>query len=149
MEFFTDNNNFNNTNTEPTEMDGINTGKPVHNMFAFFARGLGIFSIFSALFSIFFLSLICGGLAIILAVLSKGYSKKMEKAAFIGFTTGMIGIVIQISVLAASVYNIIYVPEYREQFNSLYEQMYGEPINDSINEFLDQMALPDSQGGLL
>lgn len=173
MEFFSDDNldtqnteNKKNTNTDehssyeeyfqksqanntPNPNNQSNDTKPFPNVFALFAKSLGIFSIFCAIFSVFFGSFICGGLAICLAILSKGYNTKMEKNAIIGLTAGIIGIVFQISTLAFSVYNIIHVPEFREQFNSLYEQMYGEPVDDSINEMLDEMGLPSQEGGYL
>lgn len=135
--------NFNETTQtqEPT--------KPVPNVFALFAKSLGTFSIFCAIFSVFIGSFICGGLAIILAFLSKGYHTKMEKNAKIGLTAGIIGIVFQLGVLGFSVYNIIHVPEFREQFNSMYEKMYGVPVDDSINDILDQLKISDSEGGLL
>lgn len=123
--------------------------KPAPNVFALFAKSLGAFSIFCAVFSVFIGSFICGGLAVILAVLSKGYDSRMEKNAKIGLTAGIIGITIQLSVLAASFYSVIHVPEFREQFNSLYEQMYGEPVDDSINDFLDQLGLPEEKGEIL
>ena len=143
MEYFSDNN-----------LDSQSPGydqeqKPFPNVFALFAKSLGVFSIFCAVFSVFFGTFICGGLAIVLAILSKGYNTKMDKNAKVGLATGIIGIILQISVLAFSVYNIIHVPEFREQFNSLYEQMYGEPVDDSINNILDQMGLPSSEGGIL
>ena len=72
--------------------------KPFPNVFALFAKSLGAFSIFCAVFSVFFGTFICGGIAIILAILSKGYNTKMEKNAKIGLTTGIIGIVLQIFV---------------------------------------------------
>ena len=146
MEFFPDD-NFETQNSETIN----NTARPFPNVFALFARSLGVFSIFCAVFSIFIGAFICGGLAIILAVLSKGYNTKMEKNAVIGLTAGIIGIVLQISVLTISVYNVIHIPEFREQFNSLYEQMYGEPVDDSVNEILDEMGLPaiDAEGGIL
>lgn len=125
------------------------SGRPFPNVFALFAKSLGIFSIFCAVFSIFFGTFTCGGLAIVLAILSKGYNTKMEKNAVVGLAAGVIGIVLQISVLTVSVYNVIHVPEFREQFHSLYEQMYGEPIDDSINDILDEMGLPNEEGGLL
>lgn len=145
MEYFSEN-NYDNPNTENVN----NTSdKPFPNVFALFARSLGVFSIFCAVFSVFFGSFICGGLAIVLAILSKGYNTKMEKNAKIGLITGTIGIVLQISLLGFSIYNVIHVPEFREQFNSLYEQMYGEPVDDSINDMLDQMGLPSEEGGIL
>ena len=117
--------------------------------FAFFARNLGVFSVFCAAFSIFFGAFICGGLAICLAILSKGYDQKMVRNAKIGLITGIVGIVFQISALIFSVYNIITVPEYREKFNSLYEQMYGTPVDDSINDILDQLGVSEVEGGIL
>ena len=119
------------------------------NVFAMFSRSLGIFSIFCAFFSVFFGAFICGGMAIILAILSKGYNTKMERNAKLGIVAGIIGIVFQISTLTASVYNIINIPEYREQFNSLYEQMYGSPVDDSITDFLDQISVSNLEGGIL
>lgn len=119
------------------------------NVFALFSRSLGIFSIFCAIFSVFFLSLLCGGLAIVLALLSKGYETKMIRSAKAGFICGLLGVTIQISSLVMAVYNIIYVPEYREQFNYLYEEMYGTPADDTINEMLDQLANPNEGGTIL
>ena len=114
------------------------------NVFAHYAKTLGIFSIFCAFFNMFIGVFVCGGLAIVLAVLSKGYHTKMEKNAVVGLTTGIISMILQLAVLAFSIYSILYVPEIREHFNSLYEQIYGEPIDDSINEIFDGFVLPDT-----
>ena len=123
--------------------------KPTPNAFALFARSLGIFSIFCAVFGIFLGTFICGGLAIVLAILSKGYETKMEKNAVIALVCGIISIVLQIGTLTVNVYNIINVPEYRELFNSMYEQMYGEPVDESITDILDNMGFPSQEGGIL
>ena len=123
--------------------------RPFPNVFALFAKSLGVFSIFCAVFSIFFGSFICGGLAIILAFLSKGYGTKMEKNAKIGLLTGLIGVVLQIGILGFSVYNILYVPEFREEFYEMYEDMYGVPLDDSINDILDQLGIDDMEGEIL
>ena len=161
MENFTNNNmeesnlDSQNTETENNDRDtttpnfSVNNRRPPINVFAFFARSLGIFAIFCAIFGIFFGSFICGGVAVILAVLSKGYKTKMEKNAIIGITTGCLAIVIQICSLAFSVYNIINVPEYRELFNSMYEQIYGEPVDESITDMLDELGVSSQEGDLL
>lgn len=138
----------NNTNSDNTSSFN-NRNKPPINVFALFARSLGIFAIFCAIFSIFIGSFICGGVAIILAILSKGYQNKMEKNALIGLACGCIALVIQIFSFVFSVYNIINVPEYRELFNSMYEQMYGEPVNESITDILDNLGASSPEGGLL
>ena len=149
MEYFNDN-NYDTQNTDVINNEN-NTppAKPFPNVFALFARSLGAFSVFCAVLGIFIGAFICGGLAIILAVLSKGYNTKMEKNAVIGLVAGIIGIVLQICTLIFSFYSVIHVPEFREQFNSLYEQMYGEPMDDSINEMLDDLGIPSTEGGLL
>ena len=162
MDYYIDDNfestdsNSNNSNHDNTDSDNQNSFQhfppkklPPSFVFATFARSLGIFSIFCAAFSIFFGAFICGGLAIILAFLSKGYDTKMVRNAKIGLISGIVGVVIQISVLGISVYNIITVPEYREKFNSLYEQMYGVPVDESITDILDQLGVSDTEGGIL
>ena len=138
MEYFSDN----------IENDNP-SARPQPNIFAFFARSLGLFSVFCSFFGIFIGSFVCGGLAVILAVLSKGYDSKMEKSAVIGMAAGIIGIVLQIGAFIFSIYSVIHVPEFREQFNSLYEEMYGEPMDDSINEILDNWGFPSTEGGIL
>ena len=119
------------------------------NVFAQFAKSLGVFSIFCCIFSMFMGTFICGGLAVILAVLSKGYDVRLRKNARLGLVTGMIAIVFQSFMFAVNVYSIIYNPEYREQFYSVYEQIYGEPLEDSLNELFEQMDLPEMKGGNL
>lgn len=161
MENFTNNNfedlnsdseniEFENNNTNPDNTGSFNNRRNSSiNVFALFARSLGIFAIFCAIFGIFIGSFICGGVAIILAILSKGYQNKMEKNSIIGLACGCIAIVIQISTFVFGVYNIINVPEYRELFNSMYEQMYGEPVDESITDILDGLGASSPEGGLL
>ena len=161
MENFTNNNfkdlnsdseniEFENNNTNPDNTGSFNNRRNSSiNVFALFARSLGIFAIFCAIFGIFIGSFICGGVAIILAIVSKGYQNKMEKNAIIGLACGCIAIVIQISTFVFGVYNIINVPEYRELFNSMYEQMYGEPVDESITDILDGLGASSPEGGLL
>ena len=140
-----ENNTINSDNTSSFN----NRHKSSINVFALFARSLGIFAVVCAIFGIFIGSFICGGMAIILAVLSKGYQNKMEKNATIGLACGCVAIVIQIASFVFSVYNIINVPEYRELFNSMYEQMYGEPVDESITDMLDNLGVSSPEGGLL
>ena len=129
------------------ERNQFNHSSP--NVFSSFAKALGIFSIICAIFSIFFGTFICGGLAIVLAIVSQGYDMTMNKNARIGLSTGIIAIVLQIAVLAVTIYNIIYIPEFQEQFNEIYEQIYGEPFEDSIDDIWNTMEFPEPEGGTL
>ena len=151
MENFSENNQEtqNIESVDNTQNSANNPQKPMINVFAFFARSLGVFALFCAVFGIFFASFICGGIAIVLAVLSKGYQTKMEKNAVIGLVAGCIAIAVQLSTLTFSVYKIIHVPEYREMFNSMYEQIYGEPVDESITDMLDEMGVSAQEGGFL
>lgn len=153
MENFSENNtDFNETMCDDTYGSfetSSSSSREFPNVFALFARSLGIFSIFCAFFNIFFGTFICGGLAIILAILSKGYETKMIKNARIGFITGIAAISLQMFLFVFNIYNIINVPEYREYFNTIYEQIYGEPTSDSINNFLDELKISDETGGNL
>ena len=151
--------NFSENNIEPTEnsvsreeqpeFQNEIPSAPPFNFFANFARSLGIFAIFCAVCTVSTGAFICGGLAIVLAIISKGYETGMERNARIGVATGTIAITLQIFVLAFNIYSILFVPEYREQFNSIYEEIYGEPLDDSLNELFDEMDLPEMKGGNL
>lgn len=147
MENFSDNNiDLNETNTE---FEDNHSSEKFPNVFALFAKSLGIFSIFCAFFSMFFGTFICGGLAIVLAILSKGYETKMTKNAYIGLIAGTVSIVLQVAVFAINIYSIIYIPEFREQFYSIYEEMTGESLEDSVDELFNEMGLPENEGGNL
>ena len=148
--------NYSENNTEPTENSifpeehyenhSEPSSTPSLNFFANFARSLGIFSIFCAVCTVSMGSFICGGLAIVFAIISKGYETKMEKSARVGIATGILAITLQIAVFSFNIYSFIFVPEYREQFYSIYEEMYGEPIDESVNELLNEMGLPELKG---
>ena len=113
------------------------------NTFSSFAKSLGIASVFCAAFSIFYGTFIAGGLAIVLALLSKGNNPKMDRRAKIGIATASIALILQTVLFVTSIYSILYIPEYRQQFNTLYEQMYGESVEESIESILDNINLSD------
>lgn len=98
---------------------------------------LGIVSIFT-IFTVY-IPLICGSLAIILAILSKGYGKKMLGIAKAGITTGIVGITLIITVIViviSSLLNLIStlsaeeMIEFGRQFDEQFEQQTGQEIED-------------------
>lgn len=115
------------------------------NSFSRTSKTLGFIGLFCSFFSLFWFSFLFGALAIILAILSKGSESHMCKSAKRGMISGLSALVIQGSILAVSFYNILYVPEYQEQFKTtfyqMYEQMYGIPFEDSYPEFLDDLGI--------
>ena len=116
-----------------------------HNSFSAAARTLGLLGLFCSFFSLFWFAFLFGSLAIILAILSKGKEHKFCQTAKIGFITGISALIIQFSIIAFTVYSIVFVPEFRDQFQStfyeIYEQMYGVPFDESYPDFLNQMGI--------
>ena len=115
------------------------------NSFSAAAATLGIIGMFCAFLSLFWFTFLFGALAIILAVLSMGRERRMCRSAKIGFITGTSAIVLQTCMIAFTVYSIIYVPEFRQEFITtfykIYEQMYGVPFDESYPDFLNQMGI--------
>ena len=134
MDFFSNMEQSSTDNNEQNQNQYQQTAQP--NIFSVFAKSLGIVSIFCAIFSMFYGTFVAGGLAIVLALLSKGSNPIMDNRAKLGLITGSVGVILQIVLFAASIYSIIYIPEYRQQFNAIYEQMYGESLEESLEEIL-------------
>ena len=85
-----------------------------------------------------FLSPILGGLAIVLALLSKGYSKKMPLQARIGMICGIFGIAVVAAILLSFLAVMITHPdlliEIGRQYDAIYENLYGQSF-ESLNGF--------------
>ncbi len=120
--------------------------KPGNNGFAFAALILGV----SALFSIctVYLPLILGSLAIIFALLSKGYGKKMATTAKVGFVsaiTGLSVIVSLIGVLLASLWLIFatctdqQLIQYAQQMDQTFEAQMGQSVEDTVGMSYEDM----------
>ena len=63
----------------------------------------------------------------------------MDRRAKIGIATASIALILQTVLFVTSIYSILYIPEYRQRFNTLYEQMYGESVEESIEDILENM----------
>jgi uncharacterized membrane protein AbrB (regulator of aidB expression) len=86
-------------------------------------------------FCFFFNSgIILGGIAIVMAILSKGTAKKLLPQAKKGIIYGTIGIVIGYSVAISSMYTVITNPEVRQEMNTMTEQLYGESFDDMLKD---------------
>lgn len=117
--------------------------------FSVIARGLGMIALTCTFFSQFYLAFIAGGVAIILAVLSKGSSRRMNPAARSGLISGFLAIAIEIIAIIISMYAIFFIPEYRMQLNSLYEEKYGQSLDESVNIIKERWNIFISEGGNL
>ena len=81
---------------------------------------------------------ICGGLAVILGLLSKGNDKAMLPNAKVGVLTAILGIVVNVLVVGSVIIMLFTNPSYKEDFhrqlNQYSEYFYGESFDDMWNQ---------------
>lgn len=102
--------------------------------FATASMVLGILAVISAFFLPTYPPIICGGLSIILGLLSKGNDKAMLPNAKVGLLTGILGMVINVLIVGSIVVMIFTNPAYKQSFhdqlNQYSEYLYGESFDD-------------------
>jgi len=103
-----------------------------HVALATFARVLGMLSI--PLCFMFYTSIILGGIAIVLALLSKGAMKTFLPQAKKALVFGSIGVILGYFIMITSVHTILTNSEYRQQLNTMSEQMNGISFDDMLKE---------------
>ena len=103
-----------------------------HVALATFARILGMFSI--PLCFIFYTSIILGGVAIVLALLSKGVMKTFLPQAKKAIVLGSVGVVLGYFMMITSIHTVLNDPEQRQQLNIMSEQMYGTSFDEMLND---------------
>lgn len=110
--------------------------KPANSL-AVAAMSLGILAlIFTFTFTVY-PTLVFGGLAIILALLSKGTDPKMHSNAKTGVIIATVGISFDIVIVTAVlllIFSPYADPEYRKEFDTMYEQIYGESFEDALQD---------------
>jgi hypothetical protein len=89
----------------------------------------------------FFLNIgtIVGGIAIVLALLSKGTMEKLLPQAKKAIIYGTLGLVIGYGVFAYDLYAVFTKPEYRQQLNVMSEQMNGISFDDMLKELVIEL----------
>ena len=78
--------------------------------------------------------IILGGVAIVLAQLSKGVADRLLPQAKKAIIYGTLGIVIGYGVFAYDVYRVMTDPATRQQLNAVTEQMNGISFDDMLRE---------------
>lgn len=105
--------------------------KPFDNGFERASATLGIISIVTAIMGLATIPLMMGGLAIILALLSRGKGP-MSQRAVRGLTCGVIGLTINIALISYIVFLFCNNSIYRQLINNQCEAMYGYTLNEVI-----------------
>ena len=103
-----------------------------HVALARFAGVLGMFSI--PLCIIFYTGIIIGGVAVVIALLSKGTMKTFLPQAKKAIVLGTVGVVLGYTVMVTSIHSVLTNPEQRQQLNIMSEQLNGISFDDMLNE---------------
>jgi hypothetical protein len=84
----------------------------------------------------FFLNIgvVAGGIAVVLAILSKGTMEKFLPQARKAIIYGTIGIVVGYGVLAFDFYTVLTNPQSRQQLNTMSQQLNGVSFDDMLRE---------------
>jgi len=109
------------------------------NQFAVASLSMGILTIITTVLCTVFLPFLFSGLSIIFAVLSKGKNKTMEINARTGIITSLIGFFLNIIIVVGSFYLVFTIPEYKEQLNQVYEQVYGESFDEVWKDTIESV----------
>ena len=109
------------------------------------AQVLAVFSIAMMLFFPVLLPYIPAGIAIVMAVISKGSDAKLSRKGRIALILGIIAIVASTARLVFSIVNLIEIahdPERLEQMNELLYRMYGMSLQELLEQAgLDQLGI--------
>lgn len=108
------------------------------NGFSIAALVTGVLAIFTALFGTVYPPFVLASVSITFALLSKGYEKKLSTMALAGFITSLCGIVLNIAVVIASFYLIFNIPEFKQQFDDMCTELYGQTFDEIMRDALDE-----------
>lgn len=113
------------------------------------ARSFGIGALVCAFFfsSLPIVPIGFGFLAILFALLSKGYSNKLSQNGKYGLYLGIVAIVASILITCFTLYRIMTNSEYRNSiistmqsvYGDVYEQEYGIDIEEMFNQYLPEI----------
>ena len=106
---------------------------PYDNGFQKAAGILGIAAIVTTFFGLLTVPMILGGVAVILALLSRGRGY-MSLRAYMGLTCGSVAVILNILIIVYALYMFCFNPVFRSTVNEQSRRMYGYTINDMINE---------------
>lgn len=114
-----------------------NTAAGKANMFAMAAKVLGIIAIFSVFTFSLYPAFIMGGLAIILAVISKGDKIQMCQAAKTGFVTGIVALALNVTLIGGLGLLFFTDNPVKTLLNDTSVEMYGQTFDDMIKDAMD------------
>lgn len=116
-------------------MEQIKEFNHFNNGYSKASKALGIAAIVSTFLVPVYLPFILGGLAVILALISRG-KYEIDSDGWVGITTGIVAIVINVSMIFLVVYLFLKSQYFRDMLNVQYMQMYGITLNTAIERII-------------
>ena len=89
-----------------------------------------------------YFGIVVGGVAIVMALLSKGMEKKFLPQAKKGIFYGFLGIIIGYAVVVSSIHMILTNPERRQQLNQFSQQLYGVSFDETLEGLTGSPVTP-------
>lgn len=135
---FNDNNNLNN-NSSDTEDNGYSpySSSKTSSTFAIVSLVLGMIGLFSITTVV--TPLICGSLAVIFAILSKGSDTRFSPRGRTGFTVGLVSSIGSIAFVCITMYLVIFNQNYRDYMNKQYEERLGITFDEYVDVLKDAL----------
>ena len=99
---------------------------------------LGIATIVSAILGTVYFPFILGGISIVFALLSKIGDEKMVSKSRTGVICAIIGLVLNLFIVSTSIYRVFTDERTFNQFDRIYEQVYGESFRDMYKDVTGQ-----------
>lgn len=116
-------------------MEQVKEYNHFNNGYSKASKALGIAAILSTFLVPVYLPFILGGLAIILAIISRG-KYEIDSDGWIGITTGIVAIAVNIAMVFLAVYIFIKSQYVRDIINAQYMKMYGITFNSMIEKII-------------
>ncbi len=121
-----------NHNRKDEDPWGIITEQTPQAHMASLSLGLGIASL--TLFMTGFLSIILGGVGVVIGILSGNKRTGLPKYAKRGIIFASVGIIASYLMLATNVYTVLTNPDMRQQLNEVSQQMNGVTFDETLQE---------------
>lgn len=116
-------------------MEQVKEFNHFNNGYSKASKALGIVAVVSTFLMPVYLPFILGGLAVILALISRG-KYEIDSDGWVGITTGIVAIVINIAMIFLAIFIFIKSQYVRDIINAQYMQMYGITFNTAIERII-------------
>ncbi len=90
-----------------------------------------------------YIGIVLGGIAIVMAILSKGTAAKFLPQAKKGIAYGALGVIIGYAVVISSIHMLLTNPEMRQQMNQISQHLYGVSFDETLEELTGSPVTPE------